>query len=161
MRNSAQMGARRSADYLRLVINPLGSVHPLLETAGAEGDLQEMFSNNFGIQQTQYHETSKHPDSWPPSLRSAKPCFPEASTEIQQPFNLISPVIKCGCYFRTYSHKNLHMALHTSLYKRGLSFHLLRKKPGWPWLSHAKEQRQLRTICFKYLNRVESIQTQN
>lgn len=38
------MEARRSTDYLRLVINPLGSAHPLLETAGAEGDLQEMLS---------------------------------------------------------------------------------------------------------------------
>lgn len=52
------MEARRSTDYLRLVINPLGSVQPLLEMTGAEGDPQEMLSNNFSIQQTQYHETS-------------------------------------------------------------------------------------------------------
>lgn len=41
------MKARKSTAYLRLVTNPLGSVHHLVELAGAEGDQQEMLTSLF------------------------------------------------------------------------------------------------------------------
>lgn len=68
------MEARRNTAYLGLVINSLGSVHPLLETAGAEGG-KEMLTNNSGIQQTQGHDTSNYPDSWHPIFQKCKTMF--------------------------------------------------------------------------------------
>lgn len=63
--NSAQMEGRRSTDCLRLVINPLGSVHPLLEMAGAAGDALKKLWHPANTVSWDF----SYPGSWPPSLK--------------------------------------------------------------------------------------------